>query len=63
MIKRILIIGGYGNFGRFIARRLAHEADLQTDGWMDVGHAALYPTYAIESTRLNPPYLKLAPAP
>lgn len=29
MSKRILIIGGYGNFGRFIARRLARESDLQ----------------------------------
>ncbi|KTD20445.1 saccharopine dehydrogenase [Legionella lansingensis] len=29
MIKRVLIIGGYGNFGRFIARRLAAEANIQ----------------------------------
>src|SRR5262245_47893147 len=29
MIKRVLIIGGYGNFGSFIARRLARETDLQ----------------------------------
>jgi len=29
MTKRILIIGGYGNFGSFIARRLARESDLQ----------------------------------
>lgn len=29
MIKRILIIGGYGNFGRFIAKRLASEANIQ----------------------------------
>ena len=28
-IPRILIIGGYGNFGQFIARRLAQEADVQ----------------------------------
>ncbi|MBU0800385.1 MAG: saccharopine dehydrogenase NADP-binding domain-containing protein [Alphaproteobacteria bacterium] len=29
MISRILIIGGYGNFGSFIARRLAQEPDLE----------------------------------
>ena len=29
MAKRVLIIGGYGNFGSYIARRLAKEADLQ----------------------------------
>ena len=29
MSKRILVIGGYGNFGQFIARRLAREADVQ----------------------------------
>lgn len=29
MIKRVLIIGGYGNFGRFIAKRLALEANIQ----------------------------------
>lgn len=29
MTKRILIIGGYGNFGRFIARILAREDDMQ----------------------------------
>ncbi|WP_020408378.1 saccharopine dehydrogenase family protein [Hahella ganghwensis] len=29
MSKRILIIGGYGNFGRFISRMLAREPDLQ----------------------------------
>lgn len=28
MAKRVLIIGGYGNFGRFIARRLAREPDI-----------------------------------
>jgi hypothetical protein len=28
-MKRVLIIGGYGNFGKFIARRLAQEKDLQ----------------------------------
>lgn len=28
MTTRVLIIGGYGNFGRFIARRLAQEADI-----------------------------------
>lgn len=28
MTKRILIIGGYGNFGGFIARRLARETDI-----------------------------------
>ncbi len=28
-MKRILIIGGYGNFGSFIAQRLAREADLK----------------------------------
>lgn len=29
MIKRVLIIGGYGNFGRFIARILAREENIQ----------------------------------
>lgn len=29
MSKRILVIGGYGNFGQFISRRLAQEADVQ----------------------------------
>ncbi|WP_308366120.1 MULTISPECIES: saccharopine dehydrogenase NADP-binding domain-containing protein [unclassified Microbulbifer] len=29
MIQRVLIIGGYGNFGRFIAKRLARNADVQ----------------------------------
>lgn len=29
MSKRILVIGGYGNFGQFISRRLAREADIQ----------------------------------
>lgn len=29
MIKRVLIIGGYGNFGRFIAKRLSAEKDIQ----------------------------------
>lgn len=29
MNRRILIIGGYGNFGSFIARRLAREADIR----------------------------------
>lgn len=29
MVKRVLIIGGYGNFGRFIAKRLATEANIQ----------------------------------
>lgn len=29
MTTRVLIIGGYGNFGRFIARMLAREADIQ----------------------------------
>lgn len=29
MIKRVLIIGGYGNFGRFIACNLAHEENIQ----------------------------------
>lgn len=28
MKKRVLIIGGYGNFGRFIAERLARESDI-----------------------------------
>ncbi len=28
MSKRVLILGGYGNFGAFIARRLAREPDL-----------------------------------
>ena len=28
-MKRILIIGGYGNFGSFITKRLARESDLQ----------------------------------
>jgi hypothetical protein len=28
MTKRVLLLGGYGNFGRFIARRLARERDL-----------------------------------
>lgn len=29
MLKRILVIGGYGNFGQFISRQLAREADVQ----------------------------------
>lgn len=29
MTSRVLIIGGYGNFGTFISRSLAHEKDLQ----------------------------------
>lgn len=29
MSRRILVIGGYGNFGQFISRRLAREADVQ----------------------------------
>lgn len=29
MIKRILIIGGYGNFGSFICKKLARESNLQ----------------------------------
>lgn len=29
MVKRVLIIGGYGNFGRFIAKRLAPENNIQ----------------------------------
>ena len=29
MVKRVLIIGGYGNFGRFIAKRLATDATIQ----------------------------------
>jgi saccharopine dehydrogenase-like NADP-dependent oxidoreductase len=29
MIKRVLIIGGYGNFGSFITRRLAQDDNLQ----------------------------------
>lgn len=29
MTKRILIIGGYGNFGSYITEKLALEADLQ----------------------------------
>lgn len=29
MIKRVLIIGGYGNFGSFIAKALGAEADIQ----------------------------------
>ena len=29
MTKRVLIIGGYGNFGRFIAQMLAREDDIQ----------------------------------
>lgn len=29
MSKRILVIGGYGNFGQLISRRLAREADVQ----------------------------------
>lgn len=29
MIKRVLIIGGYGNFGRFIGERLAKEANIR----------------------------------
>ncbi len=28
MTKRVLLVGGYGNFGRFIARRLSREAEL-----------------------------------
>ena len=28
-MKRVLIIGGYGNFGRFIARMLARESNIQ----------------------------------
>src|SRR5689334_17418702 len=26
MAKRVLLVGGYGNFGKFIAKRLAREA-------------------------------------
>lgn len=29
MTKRVLVIGGYGNFGQFICRQLAREADIQ----------------------------------
>lgn len=29
MIARVLIIGGYGNFGSFIARRLAQDSDIK----------------------------------
>lgn len=29
MIKTVLVIGGYGNFGSFISRMLAREADIQ----------------------------------
>lgn len=29
MIKRVLIIGGYGNFGSFVTRRLAREDNIQ----------------------------------
>ncbi|MBI2234463.1 MAG: saccharopine dehydrogenase NADP-binding domain-containing protein [Micavibrio aeruginosavorus] len=29
MVKRVLIIGGYGNFGSFICKKLARESDLQ----------------------------------
>ena len=29
MPKRVLIIGGYGNFGGTIARALARESDIQ----------------------------------
>lgn len=29
MVKRVLIIGGYGNFGRFIAKQLASEKNIQ----------------------------------
>ena len=29
MIKRVLIIGGYGNFGSFITESLAKEANIQ----------------------------------
>lgn len=29
MNKRVLIIGGYGNFGQFVARMLAREVDMQ----------------------------------
>lgn len=29
MTQRILVIGGYGNFGQFISRQLAREADIQ----------------------------------
>jgi NAD(P)-dependent dehydrogenase (short-subunit alcohol dehydrogenase family) len=28
MVTRVLIIGGYGNFGSYIARSLAHDADI-----------------------------------
>ena len=28
-MQRVLIIGGYGNFGRFISSMLAREADIQ----------------------------------
>jgi hypothetical protein len=28
MAKRVLLVGGYGNFGRFIAKRLAHETSV-----------------------------------
>lgn len=29
MTQRVLVIGGYGNFGQFISRQLAREADIQ----------------------------------
>ena len=28
MVSRVLIIGGYGNFGSYIARSLAGDADI-----------------------------------
>ena len=29
MVKRVLIIGGYGNFGSYIAKSLAHDDAIQ----------------------------------
>jgi len=29
MIKRVLIIGGYGNFGSFITKKLAQDSNIQ----------------------------------
>src|SRR5258708_35695011 len=33
MVARVLIIGGYGNFGSYIARSLASDAQVRPQGW------------------------------
>jgi len=43
MVKRVLIIGGYGNFGSYIARRLASSDDIRLlIGGRSVGKAQAF---------------------